>query len=112
MEHKNDYTCIVFYKSGKPKKWHFVHGLSKFVVLLNQNHPDWQYINVYERRTGTYLQRFYPNSQIPYFLTLLIIAISLHFFLTFNNKQHLSPCLYGFNNTTTIRNQKGGLLCL
>ena len=80
MAHKNDYTCIVFYKDAPPKKWQFVHSLSKFVVFVNQKHQGWQYINVYDSRTSTYLKRFYPGNIIPYFLPLLILAICLYFF--------------------------------
>ena len=116
MPHKNDYTCIAFYKSEKPKKWGFVHCLSKFATFLNANHPNWLYINVYERRTGKYLKRFYPGNIIPYFLAILIIIISSHFFLTFNNNPLQSTFTYGFNNTTTIRNlfsqEKEGLCLL
>jgi hypothetical protein len=116
MPHKNDYTCIVFYKNDKPKKWQFVHSLSKFVSFLNGKHPNWQYLNVYDRRTGKYLKRFYPGNIIPYFLAILPFALVLHFFLTFNNNPHRLTFTYGFNNTTTIRNafnqEKGGLCLL
>jgi len=114
MVHKNDYSCIVFYKGGKTKKWQFVHGLSKFVTFINEKHPGWEYINVYERRTGKYLKRFYPGNIIPYFLTLLPFAIVLYFFLTFKTSASELTFVYGFNNTTTIRNVlggKSGVLC-
>ena len=113
MLHKNDYSCIVFYKDCKPKKWLFVHSLSKFVVFLNHEHPGWEYINVYDRRTSTYLKRFYPVNTIPYFLTLLVIVIGLHFFLTFKIKSHQSTFTNDFNNTATIStlNGKGGAQC-
>ena len=71
MPHKNDYSCIVFYKNGKPKKWGFVHGLNKFVSFLNEKYGGWEYLNVYERRTGKYLKRFYHGNIIPYFLCIL-----------------------------------------
>ena len=102
MSHKNDYTCIVFYKDSSPKKWSFVHGISKFVAFLNEKHPGWDYINVYERRTGKFLKRFYQGNAIPYFLTLLAFAISLYFFLTFNSSPSVLTFNNGFNNTATI----------
>ena len=115
MEHKNDYSCVVFYRNDKPKKWQFVHGLTKFVSFLNEKHTGWQYINVYERRTGKYLKRFYPGNIVPYFLTILPLALVLYFFLTFNNNLHQLTFTNGFNNTATIRNlhnQKRGAQCL
>src|SRR4051812_25531334 len=106
--HKNDYTCVVFFQEGKPKKWSFVHGLNGFVNFLNQKHATWKYCNVYERRTGQYLKRFYPGNIVPNFLSLVLFVIlsslltpaashqplnstfsipgeALPFFLTFNN---------------------------
>lgn len=77
--HKNDYTCIAFYENENPKKWQFVHGLSKFVSFLNQKHPNWTYLNVYERRTGKYLKRYYPESIVPYFLSLPLIFSTFFF---------------------------------
>ena len=114
MAHKNDYSCIVFYKSGTTKKWQFVHGLSKFVSFINEKHPGWDYINVYDRRTGKYLKRFYPGNIIPYFLTLLPFAIILYFFLTFSNKPHQSTFNNDFNNTATISTLKSkkGVQCI
>lgn len=113
MEHKNDYTCILFYKNAKPKKWQFVHSLSKFAVFVNDKHPGWEYINVYERRTTKYLKRFYPGNIIPFFLTTFPIVLALHFFLTFNNKSSPSAFTNDFNNTATIWTfkKKGGTLC-
>ena len=104
MPNKNDYTCVVFYTNDKPKKWEFVHALTKFVSFLNDKHSGWKYINIYERRTGKYLKRFYPSNIIPYFLSIFPIAFGLYFFLTFNNNPLQSTFTYGFNNTTTIRN--------
>ena len=68
--HKNDYTCIVFFAvhPARSKKWTYVHNLNKFSKFLNGDHPGWLYINVYERRSGKYLKRFYPGNFIPYFL--------------------------------------------
>ena len=68
MAHKNDYTCIVFYRDAKPKKWRFVHGLKGFASFLSDKHSSWKYMNVYERRSGKYLKRFYKGNLIPDFL--------------------------------------------
>jgi len=113
MLHKNDYSCIVFYNETKPLKWRFVHNLLKFSVFLNQKHPGWKYINVYDRRTSKYLTRYYPGNIIPHFLALLIIVVSLPFFLTFNNTSRQSTFNNDFNNSVTIStfNYKGGGSC-
>lgn len=122
MKHKNDYTCIAFFKQGKPKKWKYVHKLDGFVRFLNQKHSGWKYLNVYDRRTGDYLKRFYPGNHIPGFLTLLLgvcFAFSLalakptkplnstfgekafrssSYSMTFGNPTFIN----GFNNSATI----------
>ena len=113
MQHKNDYSLVVFFQDGKVKKWQFVHNLNKFVSFLNQKHPHWKYINVYERRTGKYIKRFYPGNLIPYFLSAFFVALALYFFLTFNNTPRQLTFNNGFNNTATIStilNKKGGII--
>jgi hypothetical protein len=66
---KNDYTVIVFFEEGsKPKKWQYVHKLNGFAMFLNNSHSGWQYMNIYERRTGKYLRRFIKGNFIPAFL--------------------------------------------
>jgi hypothetical protein len=102
MAHKNDYTCIVFYKDDKPKKWGFVHGLSQFIEFINEKHSGWIYINVYDRRTGKFLKRFYQGNVIPYFLTFIPFAIILYFFLTFNSSPSITFAYYDIYNRCTI----------
>lgn len=68
MGHKNDYSVIAFFDNQKPKKWSFVHKLSTFGQFLQQKHPDWLYLNVYDRRNKTYLRRFYKDEVLPDFL--------------------------------------------
>ena len=66
---KNDYSVIVYLENdNKPKKWSYVHKLNGFSMFLNTSHPTWSYMNVYERRTGKYLKRFYKGNFIPPFL--------------------------------------------
>lgn len=91
MQHKNDYSVIAFFdENAKPKSWNFVHKLSDFVKFLNEKHAEWNYINVYERRTRKYLKRFYKSSSIPDFLLLFFLTFSF----TFN----------GIYNPSTIAN--------
>ena len=68
MGHKNDYSVVVFFETGEVKKWTFVHKLNGFVLFLEKEHPDWKYMNVYNRREGTYLRRFYKGNPAPQFL--------------------------------------------
>jgi hypothetical protein len=111
MQHKNDYSVITYFENTTPKKWQYVHNLNGFSKFLNSKHSTWKYFNVYERRTGKYLKRFYPGNIIPRFLTIILIVFASHFFLTFNNTPRRSTFNNGFNNTATIStplNQKGG----
>jgi hypothetical protein len=106
MQHKNDYTCIAYFNEQSPKKWQFVHKLKSFADFLSSKHATWLYFNVYERRTGKYIKRFYKGNFIPYFLPVFLVGISL-FFLTFNNTYagcfaSLQSPLNDFNNTATI----------
>lgn len=103
MQHKNDYSVIVFLENDpSPKRWTYVHKLRGFVKFLDANHPSWQYFNVYERRTRRYLQRFYKGNYVPEFLC---------FFLTFNffelGFSSIRAILYyssiGIYNTVTIQ---------
>ncbi len=68
MSHKNDYSIIAFFPDEKPKKWEFVHTINSIALMLNEKHPNWLYINVYERRTKKYLKRFYKYAIIPAFV--------------------------------------------
>lgn len=113
MKHRNDYSVIVYFENASPKKWNYVHTLDSFSKFLNSKHSSWKYFNVYERRTGKYLKRFYPGNIIPKFLPVFLVVLALHFFLTFNNTPWQSTFNNGFNNTATISNdlnQKGGLI--
>jgi hypothetical protein len=68
MEHKNDYSVIAFLSDGQAKKWNYVHSLQGFAKFLDEKHPDWNYMNVYDRRKGQYLKRFYKGNIVPSFL--------------------------------------------
>lgn len=67
---KNDYSVIVFLENeSKPKKWVYVHKLNGFSMFLDQKHPTWLYMNVYERRTRKYIKRFQKGEFIPPFIS-------------------------------------------
>lgn len=69
MGHKNDYSCIFFLNDGKVFKMKYVHNLyncSKWVE--NHNLQGYKYFNVYDRRKGNFLRRFYRGNYIPAFI--------------------------------------------
>ncbi len=69
LKKKNDYSVIVFFENSiKPKKWQYVHKLNGFSLFLNKKHPDWQYMNVYNRRNSQFMKRFAKNDFIPPFI--------------------------------------------
>ncbi|MCE5347115.1 MAG: hypothetical protein LLG13_12640 [Bacteroidales bacterium] len=68
MEHDRDYSVTIFLSTGEAKKWKYVHKLDGFVKFLNEKHPKWKYMNVYDRRKGQYIKRFYKGNPVPAFL--------------------------------------------
>jgi len=69
LKPKNDYSVIVYLENeAKPKKWTYVDKLNGFSLFLNKEHPTWEYMNVYERRTRKFLKRFKQNDFIPKFI--------------------------------------------
>lgn len=66
LKNKNDYSVIVFFEDGaKPKKWKFVHSLFSFSKFLDKEHPSWDYMNVYIRRSGDFLKRYKRGQYVP-----------------------------------------------
>ena len=100
MKHKNDYSVIAFFEHSKPKKWNYVHALKGFVTFLNEKHKGWKYLNVYERRSGQYLKRFYPGNIIPEFLTLIFFASLLAIRLLSFFNLYPKPLVNTFNTFT------------
>lgn len=71
MAHKNDYSCIIFEDTKLLGKSTFVHNLYKYSIWLtrSKNYSNWTYINVYDRRNGNFIKRFYRTDRfIPVFL--------------------------------------------
>ena len=64
---KNDYTLIVFFPNKVVKKWTYVHKLNDFQNFLNKKFPDWEYLNIYERRTREFIQRVKKGELMPAF---------------------------------------------
>jgi len=71
QNHKNDYSLIVFDRLNRQIcKIEFCHKLSSASSWLSgsKKYSDWNYFNVYDRRTGEFLKRFYKDNFIPAFL--------------------------------------------
>ncbi|WP_276360229.1 hypothetical protein [Daejeonella sp. H1SJ63] len=68
MQHKNDYSIIVFLPNKEVKKWAFVHQINKFEKFLSQKFPEWEYMNVYNRRSRDFLRRIKRGDSIPAFI--------------------------------------------
>ena len=66
---KGQYSVIVFFEDDtKPKKWEYVNKLNGFALFLKTKHATWAYFNVYDRKKGVYLKRFYKKDFVPAFL--------------------------------------------
>ena len=68
MQHKNDYTIIVVLPNNEFKKWAFVHQINKFEKFLSQSFPNWEYMNIYDRRTRGFIKRKKKGESMPAFL--------------------------------------------
>lgn len=67
FKRQNDYSVSVFDAHGFLAKYQYVGNLYKFSQFLENKYPTWSYINVYARRSGRYLIRFYRGNFItPY----------------------------------------------
>jgi len=70
LKKKNDYSVIVFFENeSRPKKWEYVHKLNGFSLFLSKKHPTWEYMNVYNRRSGEFMKRLHRGNFIPAFIT-------------------------------------------
>ena len=68
MVHKNDYSIIVFLPTKEVKKWAYIHRIDKFEMFLSKSFPEWEYMNIYNRRTREYLTRIRRGDPVPSFL--------------------------------------------
>lgn len=64
FKNKNDYSVVVF-TPQKVLKYTYVHNLFNFKNFLNSSFGNWQYMNVYARRSGRFLKRFYNVDFVP-----------------------------------------------
>jgi hypothetical protein len=67
FKNKNDYSIIVFSAQNICLgKMEFVHSVFAASLWLSKssNYSTWHYINVYVRRSGRYLRRYYNGNFI------------------------------------------------
>ena len=65
FQNKNDYSVIVFCENDKTVKVSYVHSCYSLAKWLdNSKYKDWKYFNVYVRRSGRFLKRFYKGNYI------------------------------------------------
>lgn len=69
MQHKNDYSVIVFLANKEVKKWAYIHKIDHFVkTCLQRKFPNWEYMNIYDRRSRDFIKRVMKGEHIPSFL--------------------------------------------
>ena len=63
---KTNYSCVIFHKDKNiaPLKFEFVKSIYYLHNYLKRINYDYHYINVYHRKTRTYLKRQYCNEFI------------------------------------------------
>ena len=63
FKNDNDYSIIIFDKENNfIAKYKYSHTVFSFVRgFVTENFPKWYYVNVYVRRTGRFLKRYYRN---------------------------------------------------
>lgn len=67
FKNKNDYSLIIFSENNQCLgKMEFVHSVFNASLWLTQssNYSSWHYVNVYVRRSGRFLRRFYKGNYI------------------------------------------------
>lgn len=67
FQNKSDYSFSAFGDNGFLYKKDYSHNIYKDCVWLtnSEKFKEWKYINVYARRTGRFLGRFYRENYIP-----------------------------------------------
>lgn len=72
MRHKNDYSVEFWVKdtSGDRRilSIKYVHKIYDCTQWFNRKIGEWDYVNVYNRRDGKFLKRYYNGNFIPKFL--------------------------------------------
>jgi len=68
FKNKNDYSVSVFSGTGFLVKVQFCNDLGTLQKWLDSSYKykDWKYINVYARRSGRFLGRFYKGNFMPF----------------------------------------------
>ena len=65
LKRKNDYSCVAYQGSQKVGFMKYVHKITDYVSYLDKEKVEWSVINVYSRRSGEFIKRFYKDDVIP-----------------------------------------------
>ncbi len=65
FKRKNDYSVAVYNGSAKGPTIPHVHKISKLTAWLEEKKIPWSVINVYSKRSGVFLRRYYKGDPIP-----------------------------------------------
>lgn len=57
-----EYSIIVFFYNGQPRKWEGIRNLGEFITSLEKDNPGWKYINIYDPRDKTFIKRLYKGN--------------------------------------------------
>ena len=60
-KNRNDYSVTAYLGSKKVNSMKYVHNLISYVNWLDKNNLEWSVLNVYERRSGSFIRRFYKD---------------------------------------------------
>jgi len=64
FKNQNDYSCTVFLGSRKVNFMKYVGNCYTYASYLDSKNIKWSVMNVYNRRTGEFITRFYYGSYI------------------------------------------------
>ena len=60
-KNRNDYSVTAYCGSRKINSMKYVHNIISYTDWLAKNNLAWSVLNVYERRSGSFIRRFYKN---------------------------------------------------
>ncbi|MEQ9221067.1 MAG: hypothetical protein RLO17_23635 [Cyclobacteriaceae bacterium] len=64
-KNRNDFTCVAYQGSRKTAYMKYVNKLTDFVSWMEKEKKEWSVINVYARRSGDFIVRYYRDDIIP-----------------------------------------------
>lgn len=65
FKNKNDYSCIFFFSFREPVKYQYVHGCYGLSQYVKNKIGDYDYVNIYVRRSGRLIGQFKKTDYLP-----------------------------------------------